>query len=132
MDIGFAGKDNWWPDDAESSDVDVVPIGEGHHCYRCGGVGHIANECPTPKGKGKGKEDKGFNSKGSKGKGKSSSGKGFEKGKGKGRTLCGHFAVLDASSRRAPLEVHECCRGERPLPRRSLRQHRHECLQFGA
>ena len=68
MDIGFAGEDDWWWDDAESSDVDVAPIGKGDHCCRCGGVGHIANECPTPKGKGKGNEDKGFNSKISKGK----------------------------------------------------------------
>ena len=65
-------------------DVDVAAIGKGDH--RCGGVGHIANECPTHKGKGKGKEDKGFNLKCSKGKGKSSSGK----GRGKGMTLCGH------------------------------------------
>ena len=139
MDIGFAREDDWWWDDAESSDVDVAAIGKGDHCYRCGGVGHIANECPNPKGKGKGKEDKGFNSKGSKGKGKSYSGKGFEKGEGKRhdclRTLweawTRYFAV-DAPSRPAPLEVRECCRGEPPPPRRSPRQQRHERLQFGA
>ena len=88
VDIGFAGEDDWWWDDAESSDVGVAAVGKGDHCYRCGGVGHIANECPTPKGKGKG--DKWFNSKGSKVKGKSYSGKVFEKGKGKGMTVCGH------------------------------------------
>ena len=31
MDIGFAGEDDWWWDDAESSDVDVAAIGEGDH-----------------------------------------------------------------------------------------------------
>ena len=62
IDIGFAGEDDWWWDDEESSDVDVAAIGKGDHCFRCGEVGHIANECPTPKGKGKGKEVKGFNS----------------------------------------------------------------------
>ena len=82
LDIGFAGEDDWWWDDAESSDVDVAAIGKGDHCKRCGGVGHIANECPTPKGKGKGKgkEDKGFNSKGSKGKGKELQWQRFRKG----------------------------------------------------
>ena len=114
-DIDFAGEDDWWWDDAESGDVDVAAIGKGDHRYRCVGVGHIPNECPTPKGKGK--EDKGFNSNGSKGKGKSYSGKGFEKGEGKKHdsvralweTRTRYFAVLDASSRPAPLEVRECC-----------------------
>ena len=59
MDIGFVGEDDWWWDDAESSDVDVAAIGKGDHCHRCGGVGHIANECSTPKGKGKGKRRQG-------------------------------------------------------------------------
>ena len=91
MDIGFAGEDDWWWDDAESSDVHVAPVGKGDHRCRCGEVDHIANESPTPKGKVKGKEDKCFNSKDkTKEKGKGSIGKGFEKGKGKGIAVCGH------------------------------------------
>ena len=82
MDIGYAGEDDWGWDDTESSDFDVAAVGKGDHCYRCGGMGHIANECPTPKGKGKGKEDKVFNAKGIKGKGKGANGKGLDKGKG--------------------------------------------------
>ena len=41
-------------------DFDVGAVGRSDHCHRCGGVEHIANECPTPKGKGKGKEDRSF------------------------------------------------------------------------
>jgi hypothetical protein len=56
-------------------EVDYV----GETCLRCGGMGHYARECPTPKGKGKGKGyDKG------KGKGYDKGyGKGFNKGYGK-------------------------------------------------
>ena len=90
MDIGYAGEDDWGWDDTKSSDFDVAAVGKGDHCYRCGGMGHIAHECPTPKGNCKGKEDKAFNAKGIKGKGKGANGKGLDKGKGKGTPFCGH------------------------------------------
>jgi hypothetical protein len=79
-------------------EVDYV----GENCLRCGGHGHYARECPTPKGKGKGggKAGKGYGKdgykgykgygkdnwyKGYKGGGKDSYGKnGGDKGKGKG------------------------------------------------
>ena len=80
IDIGFAGEDDWWWDDAESSDVDVAAIGKGDHCKRCGGVGNIANECPTPKGKGKGKEDKGVQFERQQREGKELQWQGFRKG----------------------------------------------------
>ena len=82
MDIGYAGEDDWVWDDTESSDFDVAAVGKGHHCCRCGGMGHIAHVCPTPKGKVEGKEDKVFNAKGIKGKVKGPNGKGLDKGKG--------------------------------------------------
>ena len=59
---------------------DIQALGKGAmHCYRCGGLGHIAAHCATPEPtKGGGKGSKGA------GKGKSK-GKGFgNKGKGKG------------------------------------------------
>ena len=76
------------------SDYDVAAVGKGDHCYRCGGLGHIASDCPTPKGKGKGREDKAFHAKGGKGqekgKGKGFGGKGPAKGKGKGEVVCSY------------------------------------------
>ena len=52
MDIGYAGEEDWtW--ETEPCDFDVGAVGRSDHCYRCGGTGHIAVECPTPKGKGK-------------------------------------------------------------------------------
>ena len=56
MDIGCSGEEDWtW--ETELGDFDVGAVGRSDHCYHCGGMGHIASECPTPKGKEKGKED---------------------------------------------------------------------------
>ena len=93
MDIGYSGEeDRTW--ETELGDFDAGAVGRSDHCYRCGGMGRIANECPTPKGKGKGKVDRNFYAKGTKGhekgKGKSAGGKGHDKGKGKGSMVCAH------------------------------------------
>ena len=46
--------------------------GKGGGCWNCGGTGHMAAQCPTPKGRGKGTR---------KGEGKGWSGKASHKGK---------------------------------------------------
>ena len=75
MDVG-------WVDEVDDEIWNVDAVAAGTQCYRCGGKGHMASQCSTPKGKGKGQE------KGKcKGKGK---GKGPEKGKGKGATGKGY------------------------------------------
>ena len=57
MDIGYSGEEDWtW--ETELGDFDVGAVGRSDHCCRFGGMKHIANECPTPKGKGRGKEDR--------------------------------------------------------------------------
>ena len=72
-DGGYWQEDGGNNESEEKVEVDFV----GEMCMRCGGHGHYARECLTPKEKGKGKG-------GSKGKGK---GKGnqYEYGKGKGK-----------------------------------------------
>ncbi len=80
MEIDYV-KEDWWYWDGGCGDnyennmfeepvkeVEVDYVGETR--LRCGGMGHYARECPTPKGKGKGKSGKG--------------GKGYDKGYGKG------------------------------------------------
>ena len=70
MDVGYAGAearfDEWFDEEASEED-DIGALGRHEHCFRCGGMGHMAAECSTPKGKGKGREDKVFQSKGGKG-----------------------------------------------------------------
>ena len=90
MDIGFAGEDDWWWDDAESSDVDVAALEKETIATDAVEWATQPTSARLPRARAREKEDKGFNSKGSKGKGKCYSGKGFEKGKGKGMTVCGH------------------------------------------
>ena len=80
MDIGFSDEEDWtW--ETELGDSDVGAVGRSDHCNRCGGMEHIANECPTPKGKVKGKEVRSFYAKET---------KGYEKGKGKSAGGNGH------------------------------------------
>ena len=70
----------WW---GEEPEVQVDYVGSGVVCLRCGGKGHFARDCGTPKGKGK--EGPGKGTKGNMGKGyKGEFGKGFGKGDSKG------------------------------------------------
>ena len=104
MDIGYAGYPAYgncnhyddYGEDEEQRYEEVGAVGEDRQCYRCGGYGHLAAECGTPKGNGKGKGGKGGKGAkgGFKGKGKH---KGDHKGdhykgdgKGKGKQQCSH------------------------------------------
>ena len=66
---------------------DIQALGKGAmHCYRCGGLGHIAAHCATPEPtKGVGKGSKGAGKGKSKGKGFGNKGKGKGTGRGKKR-----------------------------------------------
>ena len=75
------GETDEWQEEGqaiqEDYELEVDYVGE--KCLRCGGLGHYARECPTPKGKGKGQGWKGG------GKGQMKGQKGEPKGKGKGK-----------------------------------------------
>lgn len=77
MDVGSSEQAETWEHE-EYNEGEIGAITQNTQCYRCGGYGHTANQCATPKGdnqKGKGKGQ--F----SKGKGKGDD----QKGKGKGQ-----------------------------------------------
>ena len=94
MDVGFAGKatfEHYQDEPIREEDCDVAAVGQYDTCHRCGGNGHMAKDCATPKGKGKGKDSwsrghgKGFDGKGFGGKGFGGKGTKGEKGKSKGK-----------------------------------------------
>jgi hypothetical protein len=90
MDVGHINGDYY--------DEDVNAVTRDTKCFRCGGHGHLAVHCATPKSDGKGADAKGYgkngkgfdyNGKGSGKNGKGFSGKGFGK-EGKGGKPCDH------------------------------------------
>ncbi len=94
MEVDSVREDWWYWDDGtevyenngtDESEKEMTVDYVGESCLRCGGMGHYARECPTPKGKGKGGKgygkDGGYKGKGGFDKG---GGKGYDKGWGKG------------------------------------------------
>ena len=57
MDIGSweqHDSSQWYCMPFDTTCEDIGTLGHTSQCYRCGGYGHMASQCPTPKGKGKG------------------------------------------------------------------------------
>ena len=140
MDIGQVKHDDWQEGDTENllgeDEFGIEYVGNGGACHRCGGFGHFARDCATPKGKGKGQLSKGKG----KGNGKDSSkggGKGGQKGeygwwssksdswsskaggKGKGKTIVGDCWNCGECGHRAS----ECPKKGSPMAIGSVEQH---------
>jgi hypothetical protein len=82
---GHYGEEQDWAEEWTEKDEADIEIGYvGESCRRCGGMGHYARECPTPKGKGKGDGGKGGGKAKGKGKYGGKSGESGWKGGGKG------------------------------------------------